>query len=406
MNRIELERLDRDSLIARAEQQGVTRARILTRPELIDELLVKATGPDDPMTQRARGFFGRARDLLARIIDRGLHLPEAADMVRSKSTPPPALRGGAAALPTVTLAEIYAAQGHRTRALDTLRKVLEGEPEHEAARAMLSQLEDVTYRGPDPVLPPESEEEASAARGDADEDEDDGPRVAGGNGHDVRAGARHEPRSSKSAASGQSGHGGRGPAMKPEPMGMLDDAPLPPKDDVNECVAIPVDPTTLFVYWEVRDQTREHLERTRPGGVVALRVLVIEPTWDGPTTMVRDQDVGASLGDFFVRGLPIGAVVRAAIGWRVGDVFVSISHSPALETPPGKPSDVVAEGLMRWTPRGAIPIEPGQPEALAIARALGRARAQAAGHGPVNIGTFGSLGAAAAGSSERMLGAS
>jgi hypothetical protein len=44
MNRIELERLDRDSLIARAEQQGVTRARILTRPELIDELLVKATG--------------------------------------------------------------------------------------------------------------------------------------------------------------------------------------------------------------------------------------------------------------------------------------------------------------------------------------------------------------------------
>ena len=40
--RTELERLDRDTLIARAEQSGVTRARILTRPELIDELLSRA----------------------------------------------------------------------------------------------------------------------------------------------------------------------------------------------------------------------------------------------------------------------------------------------------------------------------------------------------------------------------
>ncbi len=372
MNRIELERLDRDSLIARAEEQGVTRARILTRPELIDELLVKNAGPDDSTTQRARGFFGRARDLLARIIDRGLHLPDAADRVRSsKSFAPPPLRGGAAPLPTVTLAEIYAAQGHRTRAVETLRKLLEGEPEHEAARTLLSQLEDVTYQGPNPRLPPETEEELAAARGD------DG-------------------------ASGEPG----APATKPEPMGMLDDAPLPPKYDVNECIAIPVDPTTLFVYWEVRDQTREHLEKARPGGVLALRVLVIVPTWDGPRTTVRDHDVGASLGDWFVRGLPIGAVVRAAVGWRVGDLFVSISHSPALETPPGEPSQAVADGLMRWTPRGAFPIDAGEPEALAIARALGRARAQATREAALPGGGALHGGGPFAGSSERMLDAS
>src|SRR4051812_26211336 len=121
MDRMELERLDRDSLIARAEGQGVTRARILTRPELIDELLVKTSDPNDDNVQRARGFFGRARDLLARIIERGLHLPDAADIVRTSKSVPPPPRSSAQPLPTVTLAEIYAAQGHRNKAIDTLR---------------------------------------------------------------------------------------------------------------------------------------------------------------------------------------------------------------------------------------------------------------------------------------------
>lgn len=347
MDRTELERLDRDALIARAEGQGVSRARILTRPELIDELLVKTSDPNDANVQRARGFFGRARDLLAKIIERGLHLPDTADMVRtSKSVPPPS-RSSAQPLPTVTLAEIYAAQGHRTKAIDTLRNVLDREPEHAAARAMLGQLEDADYKGPPPPLPPEEEVEKA-----------DGPAAKG---------------------------------PKPEPMGMLDDAPLPPKYDVDECIAIPVDPTTLFVYWEVRDRTREHLERTRPGGVIALRVLVIVPTWDGPRTMVRDQDVGSSLGDWFIRNLPIGSVVRAAIGWRVGDVFVPIAHSPALETPPGEPSHTLADTLVRWTPRGAILVEAGDNDAASIERALGWARIQAAR-------------ARAMGSSELMLG--
>jgi hypothetical protein len=350
MNRHELERLDRDSLITRAEQQGVARAKILTRPELIDELLVKTSGYDDLTTQRARGFFGRARDLLSRVIERGLHLPDAAEMLRApRALPHTHFRGGAAPLPTVTLAEIYAAQGHRQRAIDTLENVLALEPEHEAARAMLADLRDASYSGPKPMMPPEGDEEVVLK----DEDEDEGPSRA-----EQAASTKPEP--------------------KPEPMGMLDDSPLPPKYDVDECIAIPVDPKTLFVYWEVRDQTREHLERTRPGGVVALRVLVIVPTWDGPRTMLRDQDVGVSLGDWFVRDLPIGAVVRAAIGWRVGDVFVAIAHSPALETPPGEPSHASAEVMLRWTLRGAVPIEPGAAEAQGIERALGRARVLAA----------------------------
>ena len=83
MERAELERLDRDTLITQAESVGVIRAAVLTRPELIDELLVRtAKRRDDPALGRARGLFGRARDLLARVIERGLHLPDAGERVR------------------------------------------------------------------------------------------------------------------------------------------------------------------------------------------------------------------------------------------------------------------------------------------------------------------------------------
>ena len=39
MDRAELEALDREGLVMRAQAAGIRRARILTRPELVDELL-------------------------------------------------------------------------------------------------------------------------------------------------------------------------------------------------------------------------------------------------------------------------------------------------------------------------------------------------------------------------------
>src|SRR5262249_38446490 len=81
---------------------------------------------------------GRARDLLARVVERGLHLPEAARALRGASPdpwppPPPPL-------PTVTLAEIYAAQGHFDRAIGVLDEVLAREPDHEGARELRGRL--------------------------------------------------------------------------------------------------------------------------------------------------------------------------------------------------------------------------------------------------------------------------
>ena len=37
-----------------------------------------------------------------------------------------------------------------------------------------------------------------------------------------------------------------------------------------------------------------------------------------------------------------GPVVRVAVGWREGDLFLAIAHSAALETPPGEPSAILA----------------------------------------------------------------
>lgn len=172
MDRAELERLDRESLVVRAQAAGIKRARILTRPELVDELLRLDPNVDESELRARRGFFGLARDLLNRVVERGLHLPDAADRLRAAfgAPLPDVPRPEPQAVPTLTLAEIYAAQGHKKRAIETLRRVLEREPDHAAARALLFKLEAVDYVPPAPPLPPEPEVEPAASM---DDDEDD-----------------------------------------------------------------------------------------------------------------------------------------------------------------------------------------------------------------------------------------
>ncbi len=349
LDRAELERLDRDTLIARAEGAGVSRANILTRPELVDELLVRSAKKDDPRVARARGFFGRARDLLARVIERGLHLPDAVERLRrTGSIPPPPSRATTPAVPTVTLAEIYAAQGHNGRAVETLKRVLDHEPDHAAARALLARLssEDASNEAPDegaPATVPQSE-----------------PPVA------TEAPTLPEPLSADPPPF---------TVDLGEPFGFLDDDPLPRCYGVDECVAIPIDPTTLFAYWEIREATLAHLRRDRADGVVALRAFIITAAWGGPRSFTRDIDVGEPIGEWVIRDLPAGAVVRVAMGWRTGDVFLPVGHSPALETPYGRPGPMLAEVAVRWTVGGVVPVSPADPDFAAIRRAIGKMRA-------------------------------
>ncbi len=367
MDRAELEQLDRATLIARAGELGVARANILTRPELVDELLVRTARKGNRDLPRARGFFGRARNLVARVIEKGLHLPDAADRLRqvSVSATRIAARVAPAVVPTVTLAEIYAAQGHRPRAMEILRRLLELEPDHAAARALLANLETAPAAAP-AVVPPPPE----------DDDEDETIIVAAANDP---TGEARRPDIPQRGASVQrpdpSGMSSGAQAERPagehdKPSRFLDDAPLPGRYDVDECVAIAVNPVTLYVYWEVRDATFGHLRRIRPEGALSLRLLIITPSWDGPRSATRDFDVASAIANRTVRDLPAGAIVRAAIGWRTGGIFLPVAHSPALETPPGKPCPVVAESFVRWTPQGVQPVTPHDGDFASIGHAL------------------------------------
>lgn len=316
--------MDRDALVSRAEAAGIEGARRLTKPELVDELLKREGTPE---ARRSRGLLGLARDLVARLIERGLHLPDAAKGLRGSRPPAEPVRA-AAPVPTVTLAEIYAAQGHRERAVATLRAVLERDPANPTAEALLAQLEDSKFPLPEPIAP-----EADEPLGSSD---------TGEKADDVS-----------------------------EPASMLDaDQPLPERYDVDECVAMPVDPTTLYVYWEMREDTLALLRKKFGDGTIALHVLVITPTWDGPKSRAWDIDVHGALGDWFVRDLPTGAVVRVAVGWRGPQGFVPAAHTYAVEPTPETRSPIAADLLAVWSPWGTEPVAASVEHAVDVARTL------------------------------------
>jgi hypothetical protein len=370
-DRSTLEAMDREALIARAQADGVPQAKVLTRPELIDEILRREPGRTTDDVRRARGFLGLARDLLARVVERGLHLADAADRIRSGapvSRPPPP-----SALPTVTLAEIYATQGHKNKAIDTLKQVLSTEPEHAAAAALLEKLEEGKIAVPDaPILPPESD----------------------------------EPIGSSFMETSSS-------APDQEPATMLDSEPLPDKYDVDECIAINVDPTTLYVYWEIKDDTFANLRQRMPSGKISLRVLVMVPSWEGPRASFVDLEVHSAIGDWFVRELPEGAVLRASVGWKSSDgLFVSAAHSRGVEPSRRDRAPAVAQWLARWTPEKTISLGASEPEAQKLARALARIEARRIARlkeqgidewGQDAAETAGELGRRALGSSDRFV---
>lgn len=328
MDRAELEGLDRESLVARAQAAGIRRARILTRPELVDELLRLDPTIDEASLRRSRGFFGRARDLLTRVVERGLHLPDAADRLRAAlGNPLPEVpRPEPQAVPTVTLAEIYAAQGHDRRAIETLEAVLEREPDHGPARALLERLKDAAYVAPAPPLPPERELEEQFPAPGAD--------------------------------------------LAAEAEEQFEEAPAPsPEDEENgvptlahapECVAIPASGGRAYVWWR--------LPRVELGGPFVVRVIVLTPTWDGPIEEVRDLPHDRAAGEAVVSDLPERAVVRVAVGFMRGEEFVPLAHSPALETAARD------GGLVRWTVEGPVPVVLEDPRAASIARAVDGAR--------------------------------
>lgn len=105
----------------------------------------------------------------------------------------------------------------------------------------------------------------------------------------------------------------------------------------DEVVALPVDATSLLVYWEITDAGIQRGRLAGGDGPIALRVV---STWLGddgaPTQHTRDSILTATMGEAIVEGLQDGAAHVCAVGLvasQRASAFVPIAHAPPIATP-------------------------------------------------------------------------
>ncbi|MDI1446517.1 DUF4912 domain-containing protein [Polyangium sp. 6x1] len=432
MERHELESLTREELIALAEELGVARPRALTMPELVDEIVTR-TARSERDRARSRGWMGRARDLLVGVIERGLHLPDVASAVRSA---PPA-KGWPTAPPplaTVTLAEIYAAQGFVDKAIGVLDEVLAREPEHTEARVLRQRLVaggaasavDEEMREEAVTTPSETDSEpqptedvstteaavvevAAEAKAEAEaapvaeaeaeaapvaEAEAEAAPVAVAEAAPVAvAAAEAAPVAAAEAEAAEA------PAWAAQEADAIDELPLPERYDVDEIVAIAVDPATIYLYWEVRPVSLARARARHTDGSLVVRMIQVTPSWDGPIVEQRDLRIDALFGDAYLRNLRPGSNVRVSIGWLAHGMFEPFAIGAEVMTSRSEPTTSVSLRVARWTPErraaGAVGVAAAQA-VRAEARAPGPAEIEAM-LGPILTGTPAPAQAGAAG---------
>ncbi len=490
--------MTREQLIAQAERLGIPRPRVLTAPELIDEIIGRTT-KNDRERAKARGWLGRARDLLASVVERGLHLPEAARVLRKDGdkgwpAPPPPL-------PTVTLAEIYAAQGHLERAIAVLDDVIAREPDHREAHTMRARFVEQHHRSrarhgkdpehaappdspavtmgdpqrvpqtppepspepspaptpepsPEPSPAPTQTEAAPAADGDVEEapnttvsaglqtgpvvvvpapeevpepapalEETPGPIAASPEAPVVEVVAEAAPPIPPAPSEPDLELANTQPAPQlsppapaeaapaeplapveaaapevsspvvpeetPEPVVATEDAPapaavalpeeppLPERYEVDEIVAIAVDPRTLYFYWEVLPTTLAHARAEHPDGSLCVRVASVVATWEGPLVDTRDLRVDGLHGDRFLRDVQPGSNLRVSVGWSSAAGFEPFAVGAEVTAPRAVPVETVAQEMARWEAEPVVaPFQNRNADALPAGpseQALGRA---------------------------------
>ena len=346
----DLDSASRSDLITRAEALGVDKADVLTRAELVDEIVKRTVS--DPIERRlARGLLGVARDLVARVVERGLHLPDAAALIRglqqvtlTPNTPP---------IATVTLAEIYAGQGHRTRALTVLDEVLDKEPEHAAARALRERVAAlVEDRAPTPTSVPPPDVASDAPSGEVEPEGDAVPDLiaaAGGDfAPDIASVAEPVPDRERDTLP---------PSADAAPTALPIDLPTwhaPAEEEaslaerspslepafgiqVDQVVLLPVDATSALARWELGDAALDEVRARAREGELILRIVAVTPSWDGPDVEIRDVEVAQPVGDWWVCDLPANAVLRAAVGWRGERGFDPLAVALDVASTDGEP---------------------------------------------------------------------
>jgi hypothetical protein len=323
---------------------------------------------------------------------------------RTWPTPPPPL-------PTVTLAEIYAAQGHLERAIAVLDEVLTREPEHAEAHGLrarfLDQAKARQRRGPEsrpesapasttapaastaapPVAASASEptkpepSKPEAPKPEAPKPELPKPTPAQPEIHqpEVEAPAPPKPEveaptpkpeieapttpRSEAAVTAASAvtevaldSAAAADVALDDAAGLdatLEEAALPERYDVDEIVALAVDPFTLYFYWEVRATSLARAQARRPHGWLAVRVAGVTASWAGPITRVRDLRADSLYGDRFLRDIEPGSNIRVSVGWQSGDEFEPFAVGLDVTAPHLRASDIVAAEIDQWRPDAA-----------------------------------------------------
>ena len=228
--------------------------------------------------------------------------------------------------------------------------MLAREPGHGEATALKARLEaELAARGraPKPEPAPPSDEAPSSSEPAAE------PAAV------VHADASHAGAAASDAADA---------ALDP-----LDDEDLPERYDVDEVVAIAVDPRTLYVYWEVRPTTLARARAAHADGSLALRLGSVSASWSGPVNETHDVRVDELHGDRYLRDVTPGAHLRVSIGWLAGDVFEPFAVGMEVTAPRVLPAENVAHAFGAWSPSPVAPFTRALPELLALSEARGGA---------------------------------
>lgn len=276
------------------------------------------------------GFFGKARTLLTRVVEKGLHLPNAAKGLLT--APPPPERAAGAPVPTVTLAQLFHRQGHDKKALALLELVLEDDPTNREALALRTAL-----RGEPPAEDPVLE----AASGEP----------------------AHEAGEARTR---------RGPP--PEPLGIDDDFTVLLPEDKGHI---------LLLQWAISDEA--FLQIYEDSTAEIYPALAIHCVFVGDTpraeTSILAKTVGETgehlgrAGALRIIDVPNGVVLRVASGVVVDgsaasrETFRPTSHASLLLR--GEYSD----DLYEWRAEGLTTVELGTgdfPEVDALATVDGR----------------------------------
>ncbi len=306
-----LQALARDELVARARAAGVGNPEAMTRPELIDEI-VRRTEQDAGRRRAARGWFGVARDLLASMVEQGLHLPDAAALIRGDANFSVRVRQP---LSTVTLAEIYAAQGHLGRALRMLDEVLALEPDHRVARSLRERIAaEKVARGLPTEPPPGAEIELPV----------------------IPMSPPAPDLSTMDGAPEDGAEGGRAPgAAAPGVAGV---AAAPPSPSLAAAPPSPLAAAfwalrggSYCVYWEIDAARRAAAEAAWPGGHLALAVLFACARPGGARVTSREVAVADPAGVVRLDAPRLDVAGRAALGWRRGDELIPLVVAASLD---------------------------------------------------------------------------